>query len=43
MSQNLFPPLADMLRWRLHRYVLATDVEKMYRQILVHLADRDLQ
>ncbi|XP_011687068.1 PREDICTED: uncharacterized protein LOC105449509 [Wasmannia auropunctata] len=41
---NLLPALADVLtRWRLHRYVLATDIEKMYRQILVHPDDRDLQ
>ncbi|XP_039303533.1 uncharacterized protein LOC120357410 [Solenopsis invicta] len=44
VGPNLLPPLADvLLRWRLHRYVLATDVEKMYRQILVHPEDRDLQ
>nr|XP_012217558.1 PREDICTED: uncharacterized protein LOC105669264 [Linepithema humile] len=44
VGQNLLPPLANvLLRWRLHRYVLATDVEKMYRQILVHPEDRDLQ
>ncbi|XP_024886642.1 uncharacterized protein LOC112464084 [Temnothorax curvispinosus] len=41
---NLLPALADvLLRWRRYRYVLATDVEKMYRQILVHEEDRDLQ
>lgn len=41
---NLLPQLADvLLRWRRHRYVLATDVEKMYRQILVHPDDRDFQ
>ncbi|XP_025270370.1 uncharacterized protein LOC112639710 [Camponotus floridanus] len=41
---NLLPTLADvLLRWRRHRYVLATDVEKMYRQIEVHQQDRDLQ
>ncbi|XP_025991647.2 uncharacterized protein LOC113004001 [Solenopsis invicta] len=44
VGPNLLPPLADvLLRWRLHRYVLATDVEKMYRQILVHPEDGDLQ
>lgn len=32
-----------LLRWRRHRYVLASDVEKMYRQILIHELDRDLQ
>ncbi|XP_025262631.1 uncharacterized protein LOC105253514 [Camponotus floridanus] len=41
---NLLPTLADvLLRWRRHRYVLATDIEKMYRQIEVHHQDRDLQ
>jgi len=43
-GKNLLPPLADvLLRWRLHRYALAADIEKMYRQILVHEEDRDLQ
>ncbi|XP_011163879.2 uncharacterized protein LOC105198742 [Solenopsis invicta] len=42
VGQNLLPPLADvLLRWRLSRYVLA--IEKMYRQILVHPENRDLQ
>ncbi|XP_036140869.1 uncharacterized protein LOC118644969 [Monomorium pharaonis] len=41
---NLLPPLPEIiLRWRQHRYVLATDVEKMFRQIVVHPDDRDLQ
>lgn len=41
---NLLPALADiLLRWRRHRFVLATDIEKMYRQILVHPEDRSLQ
>ncbi|XP_029154848.1 uncharacterized protein LOC114929767 [Nylanderia fulva] len=41
---NLLPTLADvLLRWRWHRYVLVTDIEKMYRQILVHPEDRRLQ
>ncbi|XP_025267293.1 uncharacterized protein LOC112638911 [Camponotus floridanus] len=44
VGPNLLPPLADvLLRWRQHRFVLATDVEKMFRQILVHPDDRDLQ
>ncbi|XP_036147020.1 uncharacterized protein LOC118647026 [Monomorium pharaonis] len=41
---NLLPSLADVLtRWRRHRFVVASDIEKMYRQILVHPEDRDLQ
>ncbi|XP_029676806.1 uncharacterized protein LOC115243750 [Formica exsecta] len=44
VGPNLLPPLCNvLLRWRRHRYVMATDVEKMYRQILVHPDDRDLQ
>jgi len=44
MGPNLLPALADvLLRWRAHRYVLASDIEKMYRQILVDPADRNLQ
>ncbi|KMQ84743.1 hypothetical protein RF55_17211 [Lasius niger] len=41
---NLLPALADVvMRWRRHRYVFVADVEKMYRQILVHPEDRSLQ
>ncbi|XP_024867312.1 uncharacterized protein LOC112451722 [Temnothorax curvispinosus] len=41
---NLLPALADvLLRWRRHRYVMITDIEKMYRQIIVHPEDRDHQ
>lgn len=44
MGPNLLPPLIDvLLRWRAHKYVLATDIEKMFRQILVNSEDRDLQ
>lgn len=44
VGPNLLPALADvLLRWRIHRYVLAADIEKMYRQILVDPADRHLQ
>ncbi|XP_050455061.1 uncharacterized protein LOC126853396 [Cataglyphis hispanica] len=41
---NLLPVLENvLLRWRIHRYVLASDIEKMYRQILVAPEDRHLQ
>ncbi|XP_071575678.1 uncharacterized protein [Temnothorax nylanderi] len=41
---NLLPALADvLLRWRRHRYVMITDIGKMYRQIIVHPEDRDHQ
>ncbi|XP_011688838.1 PREDICTED: uncharacterized protein LOC105450602 [Wasmannia auropunctata] len=41
---NLLPALTNvLLKWRLKRFVLAADVEKMYRQIMVHPEDRDLQ
>lgn len=41
---NLLPTLANvLLQWCRYRYVLATDIEKMYRQIEVHHLDRDLQ
>ncbi|XP_077275741.1 uncharacterized protein LOC143904736 [Temnothorax americanus] len=44
VGPNLLPNLADvLLRWRRWRYVLATDMEKMYRQILFHPDDCDLQ
>ncbi|KMQ84705.1 gag-pol protein [Lasius niger] len=44
VGRNLLPALTDiLLRWRRHRYVMAADVEKMYRQILVHEDDRNLQ
>jgi hypothetical protein len=32
-----------LLQWRNHRYVFTTDVVKMFRQILVHSDDQDLQ
>jgi len=42
IGPNLLPALVDiMLRWRKHRCVIAADIEKMYRQIMVH--DRNLQ
>ncbi|KAM0726171.1 hypothetical protein ACS0PU_008252 [Formica fusca] len=44
IGPNLLPALADiLLRWRRHRYVIAADIEKMYRQIDIHPQDRDLQ
>ncbi|KMQ92412.1 hypothetical protein RF55_7602 [Lasius niger] len=39
---NLLPALADVLL-RTHRYALVADIEKMYRLVLVHPNDRDLQ
>ncbi|XP_058816784.1 uncharacterized protein LOC131680080 [Topomyia yanbarensis] len=35
--------LSIVLNFRLHRYVMIADIEKMYRQILVHPDDRPLQ
>lgn len=32
-----------LLRFRMHKYVLSADVEKMYRQISLHPSDRHLQ
>ncbi|XP_050452141.1 uncharacterized protein LOC126851845 [Cataglyphis hispanica] len=44
VDPNLLPALEDvLLRWRAHRFVLASDIEKMYRQILVAPEDRHLQ
>ncbi|XP_050463467.1 uncharacterized protein LOC126857789 [Cataglyphis hispanica] len=44
VGPNLLPALEDiLLRWRVHRFVLASDIEKMYRQILVAPEDRHLQ
>lgn len=41
---NLLPRLACiLLRWRLHRYVCTADMEKIYRQIVVHADNRHLQ
>ncbi|XP_038106645.1 uncharacterized protein LOC119766273 [Culex quinquefasciatus] len=38
------PPLLDtILRFRLPKYVVTADAEKMYRQVLVHPDDRPLQ
>ncbi|XP_076684108.1 uncharacterized protein LOC143377075 [Andrena cerasifolii] len=35
--------LAVLLQWRLPRFALKADIEKMYRQILVHPSDSNLQ
>lgn len=44
IGANLLPALADiLLRWRQHRFVFITDIEKMFRQILVHPQDRQFQ
>lgn len=44
VGPNLLPSLADtLLRWRRHQFAMASDIEKMYRQVLVHPLDRDLQ
>ncbi|XP_055622041.1 uncharacterized protein LOC129765656 [Toxorhynchites rutilus septentrionalis] len=35
--------LSIVLNFRFHRYVMTADIEKMYRQIMVHPEDRPLQ
>lgn len=35
--------LSILIRFRQHKYVLAADVEKMYRQVAIHPDDRHLQ
>ncbi|XP_055623070.1 uncharacterized protein LOC129766528 [Toxorhynchites rutilus septentrionalis] len=37
------PLLSIILNFRLHQYVITADIEKMYRQIMVHIDDRPLQ
>lgn len=44
VGPNLLPALCDIVfRWCRHRYVVAVDIENMYRQIAVHQYDRNLQ
>ncbi|XP_024885965.1 uncharacterized protein LOC112463685, partial [Temnothorax curvispinosus] len=44
VGPNLLPPLIILIiKWRRHRFVFATDIEKMYRQIVVDPEDRDMQ
>jgi len=44
IGANLLPRLANVLMyWRWHRYALVTDIEKMYRQILVNPEDQKYQ
>ena len=41
---NLLPSLADLLlKWRCPSIAVVADIEKMYRQIVIHPADRDYQ
>ncbi|XP_023318925.1 uncharacterized protein LOC111694561 [Trichogramma pretiosum] len=35
--------MEQLLRFRTHRYVITADIEKMYRQILIHPDDRKFQ
>lgn len=43
-GQKLQTDVADVILWsRTHRYLFSTDIVKMYRQILIHPDDRDLQ
>ncbi|XP_058839282.1 uncharacterized protein LOC131694798 [Topomyia yanbarensis] len=35
--------VALVLRFRIHRYVVSADIEKMFRQVLVHPSDQPLQ
>ena len=35
--------MSVLLRWRLHRIAICTDIEMMYRQIRIDSRDADLQ
>ncbi|XP_046745774.1 uncharacterized protein LOC124411010 [Diprion similis] len=44
VGPKILPELVSiLLRWRAHAVVFSADMEKMYRQVLVHEEDRDLQ
>ena len=44
IGPNLLPHLIDLLiGWQNYRYVVVADIEKMYRQMLIHEADRKYQ
>ncbi|XP_051864115.1 uncharacterized protein LOC127566213 [Drosophila albomicans] len=40
IQEELF---STLLRFRLHKYALTADIKKMYRQVMVHEADRNYQ
>ena len=43
-GRNLLLNISDVLLWiRQHRFIFATDITKMYRQVRVHEDDQDLQ
>ncbi|XP_015189529.1 PREDICTED: uncharacterized protein LOC107073404 [Polistes dominula] len=43
-GQNLLPNIFDLLlKWRNYRFVFITDIQKMFRQILIHPSDRPYQ
>ena len=43
VGPTIHPPLIDvLLRFRLHRVALTTDVSRMYRAVMLHESDRDL-
>ena len=41
---NLLPNLIDLIcRWRIYQFAFSADIEKMYRQILLHDEDQHMQ